>query len=326
VKRREFITLLGAAASWPLAARAQQPARAARIGCLVSGSPDSHGEFVTAFRVGLRELGRIEGRDYVLDLRWAEGRNERMPALANELARVKSDVVLTSTTAAALAVRHAIPTTPIVSATLVDPVGLGLVSSHARPGGNVTGILFTFEGLVGKLLELAREIVPGASTIGMLINPHNQSNMMQRRDAEALAPALRIKLVPIEARFSNDLEAAFQELARTRSEFVLILADTLFMTGRKQIAALATAARLPTITSLSEFAQAGGLINYGVDLGANYRRAAYFVDRILKGDKPADLPVEQPTKYRMVINNKAAKALELNISESFLSRADEVIE
>jgi putative ABC transport system substrate-binding protein len=326
MQRREFITLLGGAVAWPDVVFAQRTERVARIGCLVSGSQDSHGQFVNAFRQALGQLGYVEGRDFMLDLRWAEGRVERLPALADELARLAPDVVVTAIAAAAIAAKQAMPTIPIVSASLSDPIGLGLVASHNRPGGNVTGILITVDGLVGKQLELAREIVPGASRIGMLVNMRNPSNAVQRRDAEAAAPALGIDLVPVDVRSPEDVDAAFQTLTRERSAFVLVLADLIFVTGRRRIAEMAIAARLPTMYGLREFAEAGGLVSYGIDVRENWRRAAYFVDRILKGEKPADLPVELPTKFELVINLKTAKALGLTVPPALLARADEVIE
>ena len=326
MQRREFIIGLGGAVAWPDVVFAQRTERVARIGCLVSGSQDSHGQFVNAFRQALGQLGYVEGRDFMLDLRWAEGRVERLPALADELARLAPDVVVTAIAAAAIAAKQAMPTIPIVSASLSDPIGLGLVASHNRPGGNVTGILITVDGLVGKQLELAREVVPGASRIGMLVNMRNPSNAVQRRDAEAAAPALGIDLVPVDVRSPEDVDAAFQTLTRERSAFVLVLSDLIFVTGRRRIAEMAIAARLPTMYGLREFAEAGGLVSYGIDVRENWRRAAYFVDRILKGEKPADLPVELPTKFELVINLKTAKALGLTVPPALLARADEVIE
>jgi putative tryptophan/tyrosine transport system substrate-binding protein len=200
------------------------------------------------------------------------------------------------------------------------------VTSFNRPGGTVTGILFTVDGLVGKQLQLARELMPGVRRIGMLVNMQNPSNVIQRRDAEAAAPVLGIELVPVDVRSPEAVEAAFETLRRERSEFIIVFADAVFVTGRIKIAALAASARLPTMFGRREFAEAGGLLSYGIHVRENWRRSAYFVDRILKGDKPADLPVEQPTKYEMVINLKTAKALGLEIPSRLLFTADEVIE
>jgi putative tryptophan/tyrosine transport system substrate-binding protein len=327
VKRREFITLLGgAAAAWPVVARAQQAVRAARIGCLIPGSKDSHGLFVAAFQQRLGQLGYVESRDFVLDLRWAEGKVDRFPALPRELALLAPDVVVAAISAAVLAAKQAMPTTPIVCPFLIDPIGLGLVASHNRPGGNVTGIMLTLDGLLGKQLELAREVMPGASRIGMLVNMRNPSNMSQRRDAEVTAPALGIDLETVDVHSPEDIDAAFRTLIRERSEFVLILSDLMFSTERRRMAALAIAARLPTMYGLREHADAGGLVSYGIAILENWRRSAYFVDRILKGTKPADLPVEVPTKFELIINLKTAKALGLEIPATLLARADEVIE
>jgi putative tryptophan/tyrosine transport system substrate-binding protein len=327
MNRREFITLLGgAAATWPLAAHAQRPARAARIGCLVTGSVDSHGRFIDAFREGLGQLGHVEGHDYVLDVRWAEGRVDRLPMLAGELARLALDVAVTATSSAALAAKQAMLTIPIVCANLTDPIRLGLVASHNRPGGNVTGIMLTLDGLLGKQLQLVRELMPGASRIGMLVNMRNPSNAAQRSDAEVAAPALRIDIVPVDVRSSDDIDSAFQMLTRERSEFVLVLSDLIFTTERRRIAAVALAARLPTMYGIREHAEVGGVVSYGVALRENWRRSAYFVDKILKGTKPADLPVELPAKLELVINLKTAKALGLEIPDKLLALADEVIE
>lgn len=327
MRRRGFVGLVGGAAAWPLAADAQQSGRVRRVGCLVTGSPDSHGPFVAAFRRRLGEMGYVEGRDLVFDLRWAQGELERLPALADELAGLAPDLVVTATSAAAVAARRAMPRVPIVSATLVDPIGVGLVASLARPGGNVTGVsLVSFETLLGKQLDLAREVIPGVREVGMLVNTRNPAALFQRDHAEAAAPGLGIRLTPVEVRSPEDLDVAFDALARQGSEMVLVLADALFITERRRIAALALAAGLPTMSGLRDMTEAGGLVSYGTDLGDNWRRAAYFVDRILRGAEPADLPVEQPDTYRLVINLETARALGLAIPPAFLARADEVIE
>src|SRR5262245_40210214 len=326
-QRRAFISLIGgAAAAWPLAARAQLTQHVAHIGCLIPGSESSHGKFIAAFRQRLGQLGYVEGRDFVIDPRWALGRVDRFPALAAELAQIGLDIVVAATAAAALAAKQAMPTTPIVCPFMTDPIGLGLVASHNRPGGNVTGTLMTFDGLVGKQLNLAREFIPDANTIGMLLNTRNPANVSQQRDAEVTAPALGIKLVTADVRLAAEMDAAFQTFARERTQFVLVLSDLIFTSERRRIAALAIAARLPTIYGLREHTEDGGLVTYGVSLVENWRRAAYFVDKILKGTKPADLPVELPTKFELVINLKTAKALGLEVPDKLLALADEVIE
>ncbi len=279
-----------------------------------------------AFRQGLGELGYVEPRDFVLMLRWTHGQGDRLPALANELALLTPDLVVTSTTAAALAVRRVMPAIPIVSATLIDPIGAGLVASYAHPGGNVTGTLISFETLPSKQLERAREVIPGATRIGMLINPNNLVNAFQRKHAEATAPAMGVKLVPVEVRSLEDLDAAFSTFARERCEIVLVLLDAMFITERRRIAALAIAARMPTLAGERDMVEAGGLVSYGIDLSDNWRRAAYFVGRILHGVRPAALPVETPVKYVLVINLKTAAAIGVTIPPSLVVQADEVIE
>ncbi len=330
MRRREFITLLGGAATSLAAFSPPAPAQQRtmrRIGCLVSGSPASHGPFVAAFLERLGILGHAQGRDFVVDLRWAEGRVERLPGLAAELAALKPDVVITAIAAAALAAKSAMPTTPVVSATLSsDPVGVGLVTSLNRPGGNVTGILFTVEGLYGKQMQLAREIKPSTRRIGLLVNMRNPDGAMQRQDAEASAATLGISIAPVDVLSPDHIGAAFEQLTRERCEFALILSDAIFVTERQRLAAVALQTGMPTMFGLREFPVAGGLVSYGIDLRENWRRAAYFVDRIFRGDKVADLPVEQPTKFETIINLKTARALGLDPSPMLLARADEVIE
>jgi putative ABC transport system substrate-binding protein len=324
MRRRELVMLGMAGAAWPLSAFAQGVPR--RIGCLVTGSPEPHGRFVAVFWQRLGELGYIEPRDLVLLLRWAYGQGDRLPALADELALLTPDLVVTATTAAALAVRRVMPAVPIVSATLIDPIGAGLVASYARPGGNVTGTLISFETLPSKQLELARETIPGATRIGMLMNPNNVVNALQRKHAEATAPAMGVTLVPVEVRSPEHLDTAFSTFARERCEIVLILLDAMFITERQRIAALAITARMPTLAGERDMVEAGGLASYGIDLSDNWRRAAYFVDRILRGAKPAALPVETPVKYVLVINLKTAAAIGVTIPPLLVAEADEVIE
>jgi putative ABC transport system substrate-binding protein len=328
MKRREFITLLGGAAALTIPARAARTQRALpRIAFLISGSPASHGPFVAAFLERLAVLGHAQGRDFTVEERWAEGRVERLPPLADELAALKPDVVVTAIAAAALAAKRAMPATPIVSATLSsDPVGVGLVASLNRPGGNVTGILFTVEGLYGKQMQLAREIKPATSKIGLMVNMRNPDGTMQRGDAEAQAATLGITLLPIDVLSPDHLDTAFEQMVRERCDFALILSDAIFVTVRQRLAAMALQTKMPTMFGLREFPVAGGLVSYGIDLRENWRRAVYFVDRILRGDKPASLPIEQPTKFETIINLKTAKALGLDPPPMLLGRADEVIE
>ena len=311
----------------PLAARAQAPAKRLVIGVQVGGSRTTSEQYVGRFQQGLRDLGLIDRQNIEVQYRYADGDVTRVPALVQELVRLKADVIVTGTPAATVAAKKATATIPIVSPTLIDPVGAGLVASYARPGGNVTGVLLTLDSLPGKLLQLAVETIPGAARIGMLVNVGgSKASEAQRRDAEVVAPALAVKLVPAEVRSRADLDSAFQALARERVQAVLIIADVLFFTERREIAALAAAARLPTVFGNREHVEVGGLMSYGVSLGENWRRVAAYVDKILKGAKPGDLPVEFPTKLELVINLKTARALGLTIPNVLLLRADEVFQ
>jgi putative tryptophan/tyrosine transport system substrate-binding protein len=326
MRRREFITLLGSAAAWPLAARAQLPAKRALIAMLVSGSSDGYSANVLAFRRGLQELRYTEGHDLEIAYRYADGDPARMPALAAELVKLKPDVIVTTSTSAAQAAKQATTAVPIVSSILTDPVGNGLAASEARPGGNVTGIQFTLGGLTGKQLELAREVMPQTSTVGLLVHMKSASNPPQRRDAEAAANTLGIRVVPTDINRPDQLDTAFQVYARQSVDWVIVLGDALFNSERDRIASLAISLRLPTIFSNRENVKAGGLISYGVDLAANHHRAAYYVDKILKGAKAGDLPIEFPTKLALAINLNTAKTLGLNIPPTVVAGADEVIE
>jgi putative ABC transport system substrate-binding protein len=326
IGRRDFITLVSGAAAWPLAARAQLPAKRALIAMLVSGSSDGYSANVLAFRRGLQELRYTEGHDLEIAYRYADGDPARMPALAAELVKLKPDVIVTTSTSAAQAAKQATTAVPIVSSILTDPVGNGLAASEARPGGNVTGIQFTLGGLTGKQLELAREVMPQTSTVGLLVHMKSASNPPQRRDAEAAANTLGIRVVPTDINRPDQLDTAFQVYARQSVDWVIVLGDALFNSERDRIASLAISLRLPTIFSNRENVEAGGLISYGVDLAANHHRAAYYVDKILKGAKAGDLPIEFPTKLALAINLNTAKTLGLNIPPTVVAGADEVIE
>jgi putative ABC transport system substrate-binding protein len=325
MKRRDFITLLGGATAivWPHAVlSAQRPL----VAILVGGSSTDASRWLDGFLQGMQELGYVEGRNVEIAYRYAGGYLERMPALANDLVQLSPQVFVTGNIAGTLAIKKATATIPIVNPTLVDPVGFGLVTSHARPGGQVTGILTTLDTLPGKQLQLALEVLPGATRIGMLVNSSSPSNVAHRRDAEALATALAIKLVPVEVRSPVDIDAAFQTLAQQRTEILFLPNDGMLLSERKRVAALAAAARLPAIYGFREHVEDGGLMSYGINLRENWRRAAAFVHEILKGAKPGDLPVEFPTRLELVINLKSAKALGLIIPPTLLTRADEVIE
>jgi putative tryptophan/tyrosine transport system substrate-binding protein len=326
MKRRAFITLLGGAAAWPLAAVAQAPAKRPRIGYLAGSLPTPSAKVTGAFIEGMRALGYIEGRDFEMDYRWAEGYLDRLPALAEELVRRGTDVIVVANPQAAVAARDAPRTIPIVAATLDNPVGQGLIKSDARPGGNVTGLLSSVPGLPAKQLELVRDLIPGAAKIGLLVNPTNVSDLSQRQEMETAAAAMAVTIIPVETRTPEDLDPVFPALARERVDVVIVLRDPLFFTRRRTLTAAALASRLPTIYAFREPVDDGGLISYGIDISQNFRRAADYVVKILKGAKPGDLPVEFPTKLELVINLPTAKALGLTVPPSLLARADEVIE
>jgi putative tryptophan/tyrosine transport system substrate-binding protein len=327
VKRREFITLLGgAAAAWPRYAAAQGSIERPPVAFLSGGSSEAASPYVTGFSQGMQELGYVAGRNISVVYRYADGDMRRVPALVDELVRLKPSVMVAGNTEVAIAMRKATAAIPIVAANVTDPIAFGLVASHARPGGNVTGILPTLDTLPEKQLALAVELVRGAVKMGMLVNTGFQAHAIHRQGAERAAAALAIKLMPVEVRSPDDLDAAFQAMARERVGSVLVLQDPMFLTERRRIAMLAIAARLPTMFGFRDHVEAGGLMSYGVNLRANFRRAADYVDRILKGTKPGDLPVELPTKFEFVINMKTAKALGLTVQPSMQQLADEVIE
>ena len=327
MRRREVITLLGGfgAALPALVARGQVLTKPALIGVLVAGSKEATQPRVSGFPQGMQELGYVQGRNYIIEGRYGDSDLARLPTLFQQLVDLKPDVILTGTTAGILEVKRATVTIPIVGASLTDPVGFGLAASLARPGGQVTGILISSDNLAAKQIELALEILPGAKKIGMLIHAGNQSNMVHWRNLEAATGALALKLVRAEAHGPSDLDAAFQTLAGEHVELVVLPPDGLFVSERRKIVALAAAARLPVVHPYRELVEAGGLLSYGVDLRDSWRRAAGFVDKILKGAKPADLPIEQPTN-EMVINVKTAKALGLDIPPTALARANQVIQ
>ena len=326
MRRRDFIGLLGGAvASRHLAAFAEDSSTRPLIVISVGGSKARAGWYFGGFLQGMRELGYAEGVDYGLEVRYANGRFNSIPAQMDELARLKPDIIVSGTMAAAIAAKKLTNTVPIVSVTLVDPIGFGMAASQARPGGNVTGVMLMVEDLPTKLLELALETVPGADRIGLLVNPTNPIHPGLQRSLEVAARAHGVELVGSEASTLDDLYAALQRLARGRVKIVLILQDTMFLNERKRIALFAMAQRLPTIFGFREGVEEGALISYGVNLRESWRRAASFVDKILRGAKPGDLPIEFPAKLELLINLITAKALELTIPPTLLTRADEVI-
>jgi len=286
----------------PLAAHAQQPARMFQIGHLTSSSAAANPHLLDALRQGLRELGYVEGKNIVIELRSAEGKFDRLPDLAAELVHLRVDVIVTQATPATLAAQQATKTIPIVTTGVTDPVGSGLVASLARPGGNITGVSAMAHELAGKRLELLKEAVPGASRIGVLSNPTNPTMVFHLRETEAAARSLGVKLQVLDAGDPNELESAFSRMTRGRAEALVVLGDPMFLAQRRRLVELASRSRLPAIFHRAEFAEDGGFMAYGSSLRWEYRRAAAYVDKILKGAKPADLPVEQPTRFELVIN------------------------
>jgi ABC-type uncharacterized transport system substrate-binding protein len=328
MKRREFITLLGgAAAAWPLVARAQQSSGGPLIGILSPLSASTATRNIEGFRKGLRELGYVEGRNVTLALRFAEGMPERMPALAAELVDLKPDVMVAAPETSLRAVRNVTRTIPIITIWLQDPVASGAVESIARPGGHVTGTWIAGDdALVGKRLELIKEAVPTIARIGVFVNPSEvqDSVIMQLLSAPASALGLTVSIITV--RDAAGIGAAFAAAARDNVQALFVSQSPFFNTHRVEIAAQAARARLPAIYGFREFTDAGGLMSYGPSLPDVYRRFAALVDKILKGASPADLPVEVPTRFALIINLKAAKAIDLTIPESFLLRADELLE
>jgi putative ABC transport system substrate-binding protein len=324
MNKREFITLLGgAAATWPLAARGQQAA-IALIGLLTGAHLDDRQ--LRAIRQGLKELGYIEGRNIAIKYLSADGRFERLPALAAELVADPAAVIIAIAPPAALAAKAATATIPIVFTAGADPVDLGIVSSLNRPNSNLTGVYFLFAALAAKRLELLRELVPNGTLIGLLVNPANPASEPQIRDLQAAVVALGLKLLLLNASTESDIEAAFTSFAQQRVDGVIVGSDPFFLSRRDQLVALAARRAIPAIHYLREFAVAGGLMSYGTNLSDAFRLAGVYAGRILKGGKPADLPVQQAVKFELVVNLKTAKALGLTVPPGLLVGADEVIE
>ena len=322
------VALAPAILSPPLTTAAQQPAKVHRIGFLSTSSPSDPRmqRRLEAFRQGLRELGYVEGQNIAIESRWAEGKYDRLPDLAADLVRLKVDVIVAAAAPAIQAAKQATRTIPIVMAIVIDPVATGFVTSLARPGGNVTGLSNMAPELVGKQMELLKEVVPKVSRVALLWNPANPGNPPLLREAEVAAGALGVRLQPLEARGPGEIDSAFAAMTRQRAGAVIVLVDSMLADHRTRIADLAAKSRLPAMYGITEHAEAGGLMAYGANLANMFRRAATYVDKILKGAKPADLPVEQPTRFELVINLKTAKALGLTIPPSVLIRADKVIQ
>jgi len=324
MKRREFITLLGGAAAWPLAARAQQAVRLPRIGFLGVSTPSGWRKYVTAFEQRLRELGWIEGRTVAIEMRWAEGRGERFEEIAAEFVRTKVDVIVTGG-GAVLAAKQATSIVPIVFALANDPVGIGLVASLARRGGNVTGLSQQATDLAGKRLDLLRVFIPGLGRLAILGNAEYPAAVLEMGEVQEAAHKLGLATSISEIRHPEDIDTVFDAF-RAPAQALYVVADPLTGSNRARINTAALNARLPTMHGIREYTETGGLISYGPSISDLFRRAAEFVDKILRGAKPADLPVEQPTKFDLVINAKTARALSLEIPPTLLALADEVIE
>jgi putative tryptophan/tyrosine transport system substrate-binding protein len=326
MRRRDFITLIGCAAvAWPLAARAQQPAKLPTIGFLGASTPAAIGQWVAAFVQRLRELGWIENRTVAIEYRWAEGRSERYAEIAAEFVRLKVDVIVTHSAEPVLAANQATSVIPIVFGAAADPVRSGLVASLGRPGGNVTGLSVQFTDLAGKRLELLREVVPGLRRLAIMLDIGNSGAVLEMGEVQTAARTLGVERLTLEIRRAEDIAPAFETL-KGRAEALYVCSDPLIFTNRIRINTLALAARLPTMHGLREYVEAGGLMSYGANFPDLFRRVADHVDKILRGTKPADLPVEQPTKFDLVVNLITAQALGLTMPPSLLARADEVIE
>jgi putative ABC transport system substrate-binding protein len=324
MKRRAFITLLGGAAAWPVAASGQQAGKLPTIGFLGGATPSAQGQWVATFVQRLRELGWIEGRTVAIEIRWAEGRTERFAEIAAEFVRLKVDVIVTSGPAV-FAAKQASSVIPIVFATMADPLGSGLVASLARPGGNVTGLSLTSPELAGKRLELLREAIPGLRRLAILANADYPPGMRELDEVETAAHPLGIETIALKIRKAADIAPAFEAL-KDRAEALYVVGESLTSANQVRIHSFALAARLPTMDPTRERLETGGLMSYAPNFPNLYRRAGDLVDKILRGAKPADIPVEQPTKVDLVINLTTAKAIGLKIPEAFLLRADELIE
>ena len=326
IGRRELLAALGGAAAWPLAARAQQPAMPV-IGFISSRSPDESASAVVAFRQGLAEAGYVDGQNVEIAFRWAEGHYERLPMMAADLARRQVTAILaTGGNPPVFAVKAATATIPIVFIIGSDPVEVGFVASVNRPGGNITGVSLFTSLLVAKRLELLRELVPAATIIAFLVNPDNSNARPDTAVMQAAAARLGQKLIVLSARTEQDIDLAFASLGQQQATALVVNTDAFFLTRRNQLASLEARYAIPTIHDLREYTAAGGLMSYGTNLPDAYRQAGIYIGRILKGAKPADLPVVQPTKFDLIINLKTAKTLGLDIPSSILVRADEVIE
>jgi putative ABC transport system substrate-binding protein len=319
------LLMLGAA---PVVSLAQRQGKIWRVGFLTARRrPDSiDSDFIGAFPRGMRELGYVEGKNLVIEWRFADGTDERLPDLAAELVRLKVDVIVSGASQAISALQKATTTIPIVMATSGDPIGSGFVKSLARPGGNITGLSNLFGDTSPKQLELLLSVLPKLSRVAVLLNPVNPSNATTLKSVQSAAQRVSVKVLPVEARTVQEIENSFRMMTRGKAEAVIMAADALFIQQSRQIVELAAKYRLPSVSSFRDYAEAGGLMSYGQNLAEQFRRAATYVDKILKGAKPGDLPVEQATTFELVINLKTAKALGVRTTQELLLRADRVIE
>jgi len=329
MRRREFISLLGGAAApsllWPLAARAQRPRKVPLIGVLLAGTPASFSLRAQAFRNGLQDLGYVEGKTIAIEWKWGYDRVEGLPELAAELVGLNVDVIVTGGTPAAKALKKATQTIPIM-AIIGDPVAAGLVDSLARPGGNATGFSIVAPELSGKRLQLLKEIVPGISAVAVISNVSNPQSQIELSEMQVAAQTLDLQLYSIQISAESSLEDAFEKLSKQSIQALIVLTDPILYSQRSRIVALAARKRLPAMYFFREFVQEGGLMSYAPSDRDLFRRAATYVDRVLKGANPGDLPVEQPTKFELIINLKTAKALGLAVPDKLIALADEVIE
>jgi len=326
MRRREFIALLAGAAAWPLPARAQQSRKLPRIGVLLAGTPASFSPRAKALRDGLHDLGYVEGATIAIEWKWGQDRAERLPELAAELVGLNVDAIVTAGTPAAKALKNATRTIPIIMALIGDPVAAGLVETLARPGGNATGFSIVAPELSGKRLQLLKEIVPGISAVAVISNAANPQSQIELREMQVAAQTLDLRLQPIQISAESSLENAFEKLSKESIQTLIVLTDAILYSQRSRIVALAAEKRLPAMYFFREFVQEGGLMSYAPSDSDLFRRAATYVDKVLKGTKPADLPVEQPIKFELIINLKTANALGLAVPPTLLARADAVIE
>jgi putative tryptophan/tyrosine transport system substrate-binding protein len=328
MKRREFITLLGGAAAWPLAARAQQPERIRRIAVL-TGFPADDSEtraWVNSLVQGLRELGWTDGQNIRIDERWAGDERTRLLALANELVELKPELIVACGGPAAAALQGATRSLPIVFVQVVDPVAFGLVASLAHPGGNITGFMHFEQSMVGKWVDVLKEAVPGITRAAVIFDPNNPASNVYLPAIETVSRSIAVQLTPTGVRDGAEIKRAIEAFAREPNGALIVLPNPVTLVHHELTIALAASHRLPAMYPYRSYPDSGGLMSYGVDLKDMYRRAAVYVDRILKGDRPADLPVQAPTKFELIVNLKTAKAMGLTIAESFLLRADEVVD